>query len=116
MPDSGQQFGEVAGELGTELLHAGGLLFGDRQRAVRRKRFVRFGDGDLIMQDGDADVAQDGADMHETAQAARAPGEVAQRAAVLQVKATSGGSSSVSARETQSRAFFKAAVMLSVVF
>jgi len=41
-----------------------------------------------------------------------APGDAAQRTAVLPVNATSGGSSSVSARETQSMAFFSAPLML----
>lgn len=63
----------MAGELGAEFLHAGGLLCVG-QRAVGRKGFVRFADGDLIGQDGDTDVAQDGADMHETAQAAQGSG------------------------------------------
>jgi len=40
------------------------------------------------------------------------PGEAAQRTAVLPVNAASGGSSSVSARESRSMAFFSAAVML----
>jgi len=53
---SGQHLGQVAGELGSEFLHAGCLLFVG-QRVVGRKGFVHFADGDLIGQDGDTDVA-----------------------------------------------------------
>lgn len=70
---SGQHHGQVAGKLGTEFLHAGSLLFVG-QRAVRRKRCVRLADGDLIRQEGDTDVAKDGADMHQTSQTAQGSG------------------------------------------
>ncbi len=59
----------MGGELGTEGMDAGGhVRIGDG--AVGGEGFVGFADGDLVGEESDAEIAEDGAEVDETAQAA----------------------------------------------
>ena len=63
----------MGGELGSEGLDAGGE-FRVGHGAVRGECFVGFADGDLVREDGDAEIAEDGAEVDETAEPAERAG------------------------------------------
>ncbi len=63
----------MGGELGSEGLDAGGHVRVSHG-AVRGEGFVGFADGDLVREDGDADIAEDGAEVDEAAEPAERAG------------------------------------------
>ena len=59
----------MGGELGSEGLDAGGE-FRVGHGSVRGEGFVGFADGDLVGEESDAEIAEDGAEVDETAEPA----------------------------------------------
>jgi hypothetical protein len=68
-----QQLAEMCGEFGAKI--ADGLVAGwVRDRAVGREGVVGGAEGELVGEDGDADVAENGTEVDESAQAAETAG------------------------------------------
>ena len=66
------------------------MLFRVFQRAVRMERLVRLGNGDLVWQDDDPNVAQDRPDVNESTQTTQGTGRSAHECGNLAPEAHQG--------------------------